>query len=67
MPNTTITIELDDDEYAYLVNALAEYRDSYAAKVQEASEAGMADHRSSAEVEAIDELTAKIEQAVEDA
>lgn len=67
MPNATITMELDDDEYAYLVNALVEYRDSYAAKVQEASEVGMTDLRSSAEVEAIEELIAKIEQAVDDA
>lgn len=67
MSSTTITLELDDDEYAHLMNALGEYRDSYAAKVQQASEQGMADMHSSAEAGAVDELIGKLEEAVDDA
>lgn len=67
MPTTTITLDLDDDEYSYLLTALSEYRDSYAAKVQKASEEGMADAHSSSEADAIDELIGKIEEAVDDA
>lgn len=67
MPITTITVDLDDDEYTYLVTALSEFRDSYAAKVQEASEQGMLDEHSSSEAVAIDELIGKFEEAVDDA
>ncbi len=67
MPNTTITLDLDDDEYAHLANALGEYRDSWAAKVQQASEEGTTDPWASTEMEAIEELIAKIERAVDDA
>ena len=67
MPITTITVDLDDDEYTYLVTALSEYRDSYAAKVQDASEQGEVDAHSSSEAGAIDELIGKFEEAVDDA
>ncbi|GAA1359528.1 hypothetical protein GCM10009596_15080 [Arthrobacter rhombi] len=67
MPITTITVDLDDDEYTYLVTALSEYRDSYAAKVQDASEQGEVDSHSSSEAGAIDELIGKFEEAVDDA
>lgn len=67
MPTTTITLDLDDDEYTNLVTALSEYRDSYAAKVQAASEEGTTDPHSASEADAIDELIGKIEEAVDDA
>lgn len=64
MANATVTLTLDDDEYAYLVLALKEYEKQYRDRTAQDRHLGIEDHRINQNADAIGALVQKIETAV---